>query len=115
MLIVAALCLWAPAVFAAGELEVSAALDSIWIIIAAAMVFLMHAGFAMVETGFTRAKNAGNIIMKNFMTFCGGSLSFILFGFLLMFGLSIGGFISYGVILGAAGNTWIYRYRYLFS
>ena len=42
-------------------------IDSIWVLIAAALVFFMQAGFAMVETGFTRAKNAGNIIMKNLM------------------------------------------------
>lgn len=80
--------------------NIVSALDSMWIITAAAMVFLMHAGFAMVETGFTRAKNAGNIIMKNYMTLCGGSLSFLLIGFLLMFGLSKGGFIGSGVTLG---------------
>ncbi len=92
--------LFSPAtVFAAEEINISAALDSIWIVIAAAMVFLMHAGFGMVETGFTRAKNSGNIIMKNFMTFCGGSLSYILVGFLLMFGLSAGGFIGSGISL----------------
>lgn len=100
ILLVAVAALPAAPVFAADGLEISSALDSIWIIIAAAMVFLMHAGFAMVETGFTRAKNAGNIIMKNFMTFCGGSLSFILVGFLLMFGISIRGFVGTGVSLG---------------
>lgn len=99
-LIMGAVIFPARSVFAAAELEMAAALDSIWIVIAAAMVFLMHAGFAMVETGFTRAKNAGNIIMKNFMTFSGGSLSYILIGFLLMFGLSAGGFVGSGVTLG---------------
>jgi Amt family ammonium transporter len=89
-------------VFAAEGADISSALDSIWVVIAAAMVFLMHAGFAMVETGFTRAKNAGNIIMKNFMTFSGGSLSFLLIGFLLMFGLSSGGFVGSGVTLGGS-------------
>ncbi len=56
----------------------------IWFLIGAALVFLMQAGFAMVETGFTRAKNAGNIIMKNLMDFCIGTVVFILLGFSLM-------------------------------
>ena len=48
----------------------------IWFLIGAAFVFFMQAGFAMVETGFTRAKNAGNIIMKNLMDFCIGTIAF---------------------------------------
>ncbi|MBR0302979.1 MAG: ammonium transporter [Clostridia bacterium] len=56
----------------------------IWFLIGAALVFFMQAGFAMVETGFTRAKNAGNIIMKNLMDFCIGTVVFILLGFSLM-------------------------------
>ncbi len=61
------------------------AVDTIWTLLGAAMVFLMQAGFAMVETGFTRAKNAGNIIMKNLMDFSLGTLVFWLFGFGFMF------------------------------
>jgi len=53
----------------------------IWFLIGAALVFFMQAGFAMVEAGFTRAKNAGNIIMKNLMDFCIGTCVFILIGF----------------------------------
>lgn len=56
----------------------------IWFLIGAALVFFMQAGFAMVETGFTRAKNAGNIIMKNLMDFCIGTVCFIVLGFSLM-------------------------------
>ncbi len=56
----------------------------IWFLIGAALVFFMQAGFAMVETGFTRAKNAGNIIMKNLMDFCIGTVCFIFIGFSLM-------------------------------
>ena len=51
---------------------------AIWFLIGAALVFFMQAGFAMVETGFTRAKNAGNIIMKNLMDFCIGTVVFVL-------------------------------------
>ena len=57
-----------------------------WYLIGAALVFFMQAGFAMVETGFTRAKNAGNIIMKNLMDFCIGTVVFMLLGFGLMIG-----------------------------
>ena len=57
-----------------------------WYLIGAALVFFMQAGFAMVETGFTRAKNAGNIIMKNLMDFCIGTVVFSLLGFGLMMG-----------------------------
>ena len=57
-----------------------------WFLIGAALVFWMQAGFAMVETGFTRAKNAGNIIMKNLMDFCIGTVVFSLLGYMLMMG-----------------------------
>lgn len=69
--------------------------NTIWVLVAAALVFFMQAGFAMVETGFTRAKNAGNIIMKNLMDFSLGTPIFWLLGFGIMFGGSgalIGGF-----------------------
>ena len=59
---------------------------SIWFLIGAALVFFMQAGFAMVETGFTRAKNAGNIIMKNLMDFCIGTVMFLVLGAGLMLG-----------------------------
>ena len=58
----------------------------VWFLIGAALVFWMQAGFAMVETGFTRAKNSGNIIMKNLMDFCIGTVMFILIGFSLLLG-----------------------------
>jgi ammonium transporter, Amt family len=60
--------------------------DTIWTIITAMLVFFMQAGFAMVEGGFTRAKNTGNIMMKNLMDFCMGSIAFWLVGFGIMFG-----------------------------
>ncbi|MBR5741978.1 MAG: adenylate cyclase, partial [Firmicutes bacterium] len=64
--------------------SVTSEVFGLWFLIGAALVFLMQAGFAMVETGFTRAKNAGNIIMKNLMDFCIGTVVFILLGFSLM-------------------------------
>ena len=57
------------------------AVNTIWVLVGAALVFFMQAGFAMVEAGFTRAKNAGNIIMKNLMDFCIGTPVFWLVGF----------------------------------
>ena len=66
----------------------------VWFLIGAALVFWMQAGFAMVETGFTRAKNAGNIIMKNLMDFCIGTVVFILIGFQLLLGEDLVGFIG---------------------
>ncbi|MBR0277433.1 MAG: ammonium transporter [Clostridia bacterium] len=67
---------------------------SVWFLIGAALVFWMQAGFAMVEAGFTRAKNTGNIIMKNLMDFCIGTVVFILIGFGLLMGEDVLGFIG---------------------
>ena len=61
-------------------------LFGVWFLIGAALVFWMQAGFAMVESGFARAKNAGNILMKNLMDFCIGCVVFILIGFGLLLG-----------------------------
>ena len=60
--------------------EIIIGLDTLWVLLGAALVFFMQPGFAMVETGFTRAKNAGNIIMKNLMDFAIGSVIFWLLG-----------------------------------
>ncbi len=62
---------------------------TVWFLMGAALVFFMQAGFAMVECGFTRAKNAGNIIMKNLMDFCIGTVVFIFLGFGLLFGENV--------------------------
>ncbi len=66
------------------EEAVTGEVFGVWFLIGAALVFFMQAGFAMVETGFTRAKNAGNIIMKNLMDFCIGTVVFVALGFSLM-------------------------------
>lgn len=68
----------------------------VWYLIGAALVFFMQAGFAMVETGFTRAKNAGNIIMKNTMDFCLGTVAFLLLGYNLLCGVG-NKFIGWGL------------------
>ncbi|MFP4697627.1 MAG: ammonium transporter [Eubacteriales bacterium] len=66
-------------------------IDTVWVLFAATLVFFMQAGFAMVETGFTRSKNAGNIIMKNLMDFSVGSIMYWFIGFGIMFGTTVGG------------------------
>lgn len=73
---------------------VSGEVFGVWFLIGAALVFWMQAGFAMVETGFTRAKNAGNILMKNLMDFCIGTVVFILIGFGLLLGEDLAGIIG---------------------
>ena len=73
---------------------VNSQLFGVWFLIGAALVFWMQAGFAMVETGFTRAKNAGNILMKNLMDFCIGTVVFILIGFSLLLGEDLVGVIG---------------------
>ena len=75
-------------------MELSMAFDTMWVLFATALVFFMQAGFAMVETGFTRAKNASNIIMKNLMDFSVGSLIYWIIGFSIMFGTDVGGFVG---------------------
>ena len=74
--------------------EVQTNLNYVWTLIAAALVFFMQAGFALVETGFTRAKNAVNIMMKNLMDFAIGTIMFWAIGFGLMFGVTAGGWIG---------------------
>lgn len=89
---------------------VSAEAFGIWFLIGAAFVFFMQAGFAMVETGFTRAKNAGNIIMKNLMDFCIGTVVFIIIGFGIMMGEdALGGLIgmpTLGIFSDYANFDW---------
>ncbi len=81
----------------------------IWMVIAAALVFLMQAGFAMVEVGLTRAKNTANILMKNMMDFCLGALAFFLVGWGLMYGADkLSGFLGWGEfsLLGVDAADW---------
>ena len=92
----------------------SDAFDMIWLVLAAALVFFMQAGFAMVETGLTRAKNAGNIIMKNLMDFSAGAVAFWAIGWAFMYGSTKSGIIGSDqfFILGADSATlrdWIFQ------
>ncbi|MFW5975429.1 MAG: ammonium transporter, partial [Desulfosalsimonas sp.] len=85
--------------------------DYVWTLVAAILVFFMQAGFAMVEAGFTRAKNSINILMKNLMDFSMGSLVFWAVGFGLMFGVSNTGWIgTSGFFLSGydpGGDPWV--------
>lgn len=74
--------------------DLASSADTVWVLIAAALVMFMQPGFAMVEAGFTRAKNSANILMKNIMDFSFGSLFFWIIGFSIMFGAGNGGFIG---------------------
>jgi Amt family ammonium transporter len=86
--------------------SVTDGLNYVWTLIAAFLVFFMQAGFAMVEAGFTRAKNAVNIMMKNLLDFCMGSLAYFFFGFAIMFGATSGGlFGTTGFMLGGLPDS----------
>lgn len=74
--------------------DVAGSVDILWILLGVVLIFFMQAGFAMVETGFTRAKNAGNIIMKNLMDFCFGAIAFWFLGYGLIKGSDVGGFLG---------------------
>jgi Amt family ammonium transporter len=72
----------------------AASIDMIWTLVASFLIFLMQAGFTLVEVGFTRAKNAGNVVMKNMIDFALGSIGFFLVGYGLMFGASAAGLLG---------------------
>ena len=78
-------------------------IDTVWVLLAAILIFMMQMGFASVEAGFTRSKNTANILMKNLLDFCFGSLLFWLFGFRIMFGAdAFAGLIADPFALGSA-------------
>ena len=118
MLIIAGLLLAIPALGFAEEAAISAAdvqnnLNFVWTLVAAFMVFIMQAGFAMVESGFTRAKNACNILMKNMMDFSVGAIGFWAIGFGLMFGATNGFFGTTDFFFSGAtgdGEAWNYAF-----
>ncbi len=100
-----------PAQASASAEAVQLNLNVVWTILAATLVFLMQAGFALVEAGLTRAKNAANIIMKNLMDFAVGTVAFFVVGFGLMFGESNGFFGTTLFGLGdTGGNSWLYTF-----
>lgn len=83
--------------------DVAVSLDTVWVLLAAMLVFIMQLGFSTVEAGFARTKNTANILMKNVIDFCAGSILFWLVGFGLMFGPNICGIIGVPDIAGFAG------------
>ncbi|MCQ9208237.1 MAG: ammonium transporter [Omnitrophica bacterium] len=85
--------------------EKTVALDTVWVLLAGVLVMFMQAGFAMLETGFTRAKNACNILMKNLMDFSFGSIAYWLIGFGIMFGAGNLFFGTSGFLLKDTGQT----------
>lgn len=88
-------------------MTIDIALNNVWILVCAVLVFIMHAGFACVEAGMTQSKNTANIIMKNFMTIAIGSLCYYIIGYSLMYGPSVGGVIGqpFFGIMGTSGDV----------
>jgi len=87
------LCLYPQIVFANSEL-LKTELDTVWVVVAASLVFFMQAGFALLESGMSRSKNAVNVVMKNYMDVCIGSIIFWLVGYGIMFGDNITGYFG---------------------
>jgi Amt family ammonium transporter len=85
-------------------------LDIVWTLIAAFLVFFMQAGFAMVEAGFIRAKNTGNVLMKNVLDFAMGAIAFWVLGFGLMFGKDAGGLVGTNGFLFSGATDWTYTF-----
>jgi Amt family ammonium transporter len=113
LLIVATLGLSVASAQATTE-TLSSAVDMLWMILTGALVFFMQAGFAFVETGLTRAKNATNILMKNLMDFCFGSIVFWMIGWGFMYGTDkLGGFVGFSEFFkGPMGDPTFYRNWY---
>ncbi|MCZ0702740.1 Amt family ammonium transporter [Natronobacillus azotifigens] len=115
LLLFISLLLAAPAYAETGEAVTQGTVDMIWVMLAAFLVFFMHAGFAMVESGFTRAKNSLNIIMKNFLTISIGPILFFLIGYGIMFGSSAGSFIgSDGFLLDGVEDIGFFVFQAMF-
>ena len=100
------ICLLLPNVAFAGDAVSADVINTLWVLIAGAMVFLMQAGFAMLETGMARAKNAVNVMMKNYMDLCVGSLLFWLIGYGLMFGYNPSGWVGTSLFGLAKAPDW---------
>lgn len=85
---------WLPQVVMADNAQLKMEMDTVWVITAAALVFFMQAGFALLESGMSRSKNAVNVVMKNYMDVCIGSIIFWMIGYGLMFGDNATGFFG---------------------
>ncbi len=89
--------------FVGSLVDLATSLDTVWVLLASMLVFIMQAGFSLVEAGFGRTKNTANILMKNLLDFCVGTVLFWILGFGLMFGPSIGGLLGIPDLAGYAG------------
>lgn len=94
-------------VFAA---DADLALNTVWVLVAAALVFFMQTGFALLESGMARSKNAVNVVMKNYMDLCLGSLIFWAVGFGLMFGVNDSGFFGTTHLFPQFDDEWPYTF-----
>ncbi len=96
--------------------EITLSINLVWMMLGTILVFFMHAGFAMVEAGFTRSKNAVNIIMKNFLTISLGGIVYFLCGYAIMFGDSFGGiFGASGFALNGVDNLSFFIFQTMFA
>ena len=96
-------------------MELASYVDSLWIVVAGILVMFMQPGFMLVETGFTRSKNSVNIVMKNFMDFSVGAVSYWAFGFALAYGgTTLGGFLAYGNFF-LEGDSLTYFFQVVFA
>lgn len=98
--------LFAPAAHAASD----AAVNTAWVVLASALVFFMQAGFALLESGMSRAKNAVNVMMKNYMDGCVGGITYWLVGFGLMFGSNLTGWFGMSHFAPQGGEPWDYTF-----
>ncbi|CAM5309584.1 Ammonium transporter OS=Lysinibacillus sphaericus OX=1421 GN=LS41612_02975 PE=3 SV=1 [Lysinibacillus sphaericus] len=96
--------------------DVLLSVNLVWIMLGTILVFFMHAGFAMVEAGFTRSKNAVNIIMKNFLTISLGGIVYFLCGYAIMFGDTAGGFFgTSGFALNGVDDLSFFIFQAMFA
>ena len=96
-------------------MELASYVDSLWIVVAGILVMFMQPGFMLVETGFTRSKNSVNIVMKNFMDFSVGAITYWAFGFALAYGgTTLGGFLAYGSFF-LEGDSITYFFQVVFA
>ena len=90
-------------------IDLNVIIDTLWVVIASVLVFSMQAGFALVESGFTRSKNAANIMMKNFCDYSIGALVFFVLGFSLMFNGSNFGWVGDDCFRGSCRTNEIFN------
>lgn len=101
---------YSPSVFAESYFPSLEAINVVWLATASALVFLMQAGFALLESGMSRSKNAINVVMKNYMDVCIGSVVFWAFGYGIMFGINETGWFGSSHFFLHDGETWDYSF-----